>query len=288
MVLVNYPEIKEEGKLPVFVRGIGMRYAQEAVARPFTAYPQILYTVRGTGIVVVDGQTYEVPAKTGFFLNKNVEYHYCPKDEKWTVNWVTFDFGMEDMGNRLFLGERFILTTYRSPERMDGIFKEMYNALTMDSVYGGVRAAAEMFRFLVEYNRQLEEIPEVTEKSNRTIHRVVDFINEHYAEDITLELLCESAGGLSEQYLCRLFKQNVGMRPIEYLLKKRIAIARSYLEKTDMPINDIAQLVGFNNASYFYRNFKRFTGTSPLTYRQTALGVKPGGRGMGSETEKLW
>ena len=106
------------------------------------------------------------------------------------------------------------------------------------------------------------------------INRIIDFINEHYSEEISLDMLCEAAGGLSEQYLCRLFKHNIGMRPVEYILKKRIGIARSYLEKTDLPINDIAQLTGFNNTSYFYRNFKKFTGTSPLSYRQTALGLK--------------
>lgn len=274
MFLLSYPEIKAESDLPVFVRGIGIGGAQEAVARPSLICPQILYSVKGTGLITVDGKTYEVPAKSGFFLNKGVEYHYRPKGDSWIVNWVSFDYGFEEMENCLFLKERFILTAHRHTEKMDIIFKEIYNSLTRDPAYGGVKASAVLYGFLVEYNRQVAEIPEVTEKSNRVINRIVDYINEHYSEEITLEKLCEAAGGLSEQYLCRLFKQNIGMRPIEYILKKRIGIARSYLEKTDLPINDIAQLTGFNNTSYFYRNFKKFTGTSPLNYRQTALGIK--------------
>lgn len=275
MFLVNYPEIKEENKLPVFVRGIGMGYTQESVARPSLVYPQILYSVKGTGLITVDGKTYEIPEKTGFYLNKGVEYHYRPKADSWIVNWVAIDFGMQESKDMLFLGSRFILTSYKSLDKLDVIFKEIYNTLTVDPAYGNIKASAELYRFIVEYNRQIAEIPEVTEKSNRVINRIIDYINEHYSEDISLEMLCDAAGGLSEQYLCRLFKQNVGMRPIEYILKKRIGIARSYLEKTDLPINDIAQLTGFNNTSYFYRNFKKFTGTSPLSYRQTALGIKP-------------
>lgn len=274
MFLVNYPEVKEESKMPVFVRGIGMSYTQDSVARPSLVYPQILYSVRGTGLITIDGKTWEVPERTGFYLNKGVEYHYRPKADTWTVNWVAIDFGMEAARNMLFCGARFIMTSYRYPERLDSIFKEIYNSLTVDPAYGNMKASGELYRFLIEYNRQISEIPEVTEKSNRIINRIIDYINEHYNEDISLEMLCEAAGGLSEQYLCRLFKQNIGMRPIEYILKKRIGIARSYLEKTDLPINDIAQLTGFNNTSYFYRNFKKFTGTSPLSYRQTALGIR--------------
>ena len=79
MFLVNYPEVKEEGALPVFVRGIGIGYTQDSVARPSLVYPQILYSVKGTGVITVDGNTVEIPEKTGFFLNKGVEYHYAPK-----------------------------------------------------------------------------------------------------------------------------------------------------------------------------------------------------------------
>jgi len=283
MFLVNYPEIKEESKLPVFVRGIGMGYTQDSVARPSLVYPQILYSVKGTGLITIDGKTYEVPEKTGFYLNKGVEYHYRPKGDTWTVNWVAVDFGMQEAKEMLFFGSRFILTSYKYPDKLDVIFKDIYNALAVDPAYGNMKASAELYRFAIEYNRQIAEIPEVTEKSNRVINRIIDYINEHYSEDISLDMLCEAAGGLSEQYLCRLFKQNIGMRPIEYILKKRIGIARSYLEKTDLPINDIAQLTGFNNTSYFYRNFKKFTGTSPLSYRQTALGIRTEAAEMAEE-----
>jgi len=102
---------------------------------------------------------------------------------------------------------------------------------------------------------------------------VLSYIDENYSNEITLEHLCTAAGGLSEQYLCRLFKSTVGQRPIEYILRKRIDIARAYLDKTDLAISDIAEKCGFHNTSYFYRNFKKFTGTSPLTYRQNSLRV---------------
>ena len=74
MLLVNYPEIKDESVMPVFVRGIGLGYSQESVARPSLVYPQILYSVKGTGLITVDGKTYEIPEKTGFYQPIVVAY----------------------------------------------------------------------------------------------------------------------------------------------------------------------------------------------------------------------
>ncbi|MBR3997347.1 MAG: helix-turn-helix transcriptional regulator, partial [Clostridia bacterium] len=137
---------------------------------------------------------------------------------------------------------------------------------------GGFTASALLYQLLIRLNRDEANIAGGREKVNHTISDVLSYISENYTATITLENLCEAAGGLSEQYLCRLFKQSTGMRPMEYILKKRISAARSYLENTDMPISEIAVLTGFHNTSYFYRNFKKFTGMSPLVCRQNAYG----------------
>ena len=138
-------------------------------------------------------------------------------------------------------------------------------------MYGGYTASALFYQLLIRLNRDADNIIGM-ENMNPAVSEMLLYINENYTEKITLEQLCSISGGLSEQYICRLFKENTGMRPMEYVLKKRISAARSYLENTDMPITDIALLTGFHNTSYFYRNFKKFTGMSPLLCRQNAYG----------------
>ena len=74
---------------------------------------------------------------------------------------------------------------------------------------------------------------------------------------------------ISQSYLSQNFKQLTGYSPKKYIMLCRIAAARSLLYKTDMPINDIAMYVGFNDTSNFIRYFKKETGETPFQFRKS-------------------
>jgi len=272
MPLVFYPEISRESALPVFVTGIGTDYLQQTVSRPTLTDPQLLISVSGTGVVTIGEKTFELPAGTGFYLSCGVDYHYRPVGhEDWRVDWITFGMTSEGMKNALFTGQEFARLDIPRLDLLHNTFRQIFDSLSLDREYGGFTASSLLYSMLLDLNRSVSEIPASPICRNPAIQMVLEYIEMHYAEEISLETLCEAAGGLSEQYLCRLFKSTVGQRPIEYILRKRIDTARAYLDKTDLPIADIAVKCGFHNTSYFYRNFKKFTGTSPLTYRQNSL-----------------
>ncbi|MBE0655889.1 MAG: helix-turn-helix transcriptional regulator, partial [Bacteroidales bacterium] len=77
-----------------------------------------------------------------------------------------------------------------------------------------------------------------------------------------------TAIGISEDYLTRLFKQELGMTPWDYLNRYRILEARRLLHETHHSIGRIGKMVGFSDASYFNRVFRRVTGLPPGTYRE--------------------
>jgi len=273
MPLVYYPEIGRESALPVYLTGIGTDYLQQSVSRPTLTDPQLLISVSGTGVVTVGEKTFDLPAGTGFYLGCGVDYHYRPAGSgEWRVDWVTFRVSSAELSGILFGGQSCARLNVSRPELMHNTFRQLFDTMSLDREYGGFTASALLYSVLIEMNRSISEIP-VPEYRNPAIQSVLSYIDENYSNEITLEHLCTAAGGLSEQYLCRLFKSTVGQRPIEYILRKRIDIARAYLDKTDLAISDIAEKCGFHNTSYFYRNFKKFTGTSPLTYRQNSLRV---------------
>lgn len=274
MPLVYYPDVTRESALPVFVTGIGTDYLQQSVSRPTLTDPQLLISVSGTGVVTVGEKTFDLPAGTGFYLGCGVDYHYRPAGhEQWLVDWVTFGITADGLRGSLFTGQEYARLEVSRPDLLHNTFRQMFDALSLDRDYGGFTASSMLYTMLIDLNRNVSEIPSAAVCRNPAIQSVLEYIEKHYAEEITLENLCEAAGGLSEQYLCRLFKSTVGQRPIEFILRKRIDTARAYLDKTDLPISDIAVKCGFHNTSYFYRNFKKFTGTSPLTYRQNSLGM---------------
>ena len=101
---------------------------------------------------------------------------------------------------------------------------------------------------------------------NSALLKAVDYINDRYAEHITMEELC-TVSGVSKQYLCLLFRQNLSTPPMEYIAKRRIQAAKELLTGSDKTIEEIAEDTGFCGSSYFCKLFKRYEGITPSQFR---------------------
>lgn len=106
-----------------------------------------------------------------------------------------------------------------------------------------------------------------TGKSSDFAQEVLSYIHEHYKEDMSLTELAENLH-VNKFYLCRIFKQVTGMSPFTYLNRYRIMKSCEYLIHTDKKISEISGLCGFNNVSYFNREFLFYTKTTPSAYRK--------------------
>ncbi|HHV97637.1 MAG TPA: helix-turn-helix transcriptional regulator, partial [Clostridiaceae bacterium] len=98
------------------------------------------------------------------------------------------------------------------------------------------------------------------------IDYILKYIREKYYEDICLDLFAEKLN-LSKVYICKHFKDKVGINLIDYLNKYRMEIACEKLKNTDLKIKDIANEVGIENVNSFIRIFKKYYGISPGEYR---------------------
>jgi AraC-like DNA-binding protein len=97
---------------------------------------------------------------------------------------------------------------------------------------------------------------------------VLDYIELHLHEPLTLELL-ENRFFINKYYLLRLFKQYTGSTVHEYIVTKRIAMAKKYLSE-GMSVLDACMRCGFNDYTSFLRMFKKKIGVLPKEYRQGA------------------
>ena len=95
---------------------------------------------------------------------------------------------------------------------------------------------------------------------------MVEYVNQHYAEDISRNDLTDIFY-LDPDYASKLFKKETGMSFKNYIIQKRIEIAKDLLRNTNLPINTIADNVGYGNYSYFTRIFKKTTNMTPIEYR---------------------
>jgi AraC family transcriptional regulator len=100
------------------------------------------------------------------------------------------------------------------------------------------------------------------------LKRVVDCIESRLDETITLADLA-AAAGLTRMHFAAQFRVATGLRPHEYLLRRRIERAQEMLLGSAMSVVEIALSVGFQTQSHFTTVFKRFTGQPPLAWRQS-------------------
>ena len=107
----------------------------------------------------------------------------------------------------------------------------------------------------------------IADQSKYRIDKALDYINEHYCEELNLKKLAKLAA-LSESQLIRTFRQNYNTTPIGYQLELRLSEAQRLLSDTAMPIFEIAYRLGFCDSNYFSHFFRRKIGITPTQYRK--------------------
>ncbi|WP_138496555.1 response regulator transcription factor [Paenibacillus pinistramenti] len=103
--------------------------------------------------------------------------------------------------------------------------------------------------------------------SPNVIDNIKSFIHQNYSSSITLERMSELFF-LNPSYLSYLFKEKTGVNLIDYVNQVRIDYAKSWLKDSNEKIYKIAKKLGYGNAKYFFRIFKKTTGYTPEEYRQ--------------------
>ena len=105
------------------------------------------------------------------------------------------------------------------------------------------------------------------DKRVESIKTVLTYIKDNYQEKIYIADLARQVN-LNEQYFCRLFKKAIGRSPMEYINEYRIKQTKRLLEETDLPVTEICLECGYSNLGNFLREFRKYTGTTPLQYRK--------------------
>lgn len=104
---------------------------------------------------------------------------------------------------------------------------------------------------------------------NKIVENAVRFIHEHLSDPLSLEMIAENLH-VSSSHLSRTFKKSCRESLIEYVNHARVEKAKEYLLKPDILAYEVADLVGYRDATYFSSIFKKYTGLSPTEYRQKA------------------
>ena len=128
--------------------------------------------------------------------------------------------------------------------------------------------AREMRDLVTSYYLKIAESlqQKLGESGDNVIGRIKTYIQENYGQPITIGEIASHVY-LTENYICVLFKNKVGVTINNYLTKVRMERAKELLRHNEYKLYDICFMVGYSDASYFSKQFKKYTGVSPKEYR---------------------
>ncbi|MBE6610856.1 MAG: helix-turn-helix domain-containing protein [Ruminococcaceae bacterium] len=122
---------------------------------------------------------------------------------------------------------------------------------------------------LVSYVFELGDV-----KHQDTLHKIIHYIKENYANKITLDDIAEQVF-ISKYHISRIFNEKMGMSVSAFINKVRVERSRQLLRETDLPIVTIAGMTGFEDQSYFTKQFKLLYGVSPGKFREAQNPSEP-------------
>lgn len=142
-------------------------------------------------------------------------------------------------------------------------FLERLSVLSGDQPF---TSFSEMQHFVAQALEIYQDTVSPSSNHAEVVAAVKKYIREHLYEDMTRDTLA-AVVYLNTDYLSHIFKKETGNSLTNYIIDERIRRAKQLLAQRDMSIRDIAIACGFQNISYFSRQFKKSTGMTPREFR---------------------
>ncbi|HPN83858.1 MAG TPA: helix-turn-helix domain-containing protein [Victivallales bacterium] len=190
------------------------------------------------------------------------------------------DAGMSyDYFNLMFSG-KLPADIFKKPMKAGQRALYLIGQLRQESIapqaYGNQAVAGLLMMLIVELLRQatnsvskhLPESPNVWKYPSEYVNRAMKIIEQDYSKQLTLNQVSRSSG-IGYSRLCKLLKEQTGENFCSILHRKRVSSAKYLLREKGLSIEEIAEKVGYKDASFFFKVFKRISGMTPLEYARS-------------------
>lgn len=158
-----------------------------------------------------------------------------------------------------------IVFPVKNTDKIFRMFKELERKRMLNNPTAELESIRDVYSILLLLIQSSRESYVPPEKQ-RKISLIVDYMSEHYSENLTNDALAQLVG-ISTTYFRRLFTAYMGDSPISYLHRLRIEKAKEMLKSDYGTISYIAQSLGYASIYDFSRDFKRHAGVSPSKYQ---------------------
>ncbi len=264
-----YPYIEQVKHLPIYLTGIGGTEYQNAFERTNGyLWHQIFYCASGSGVIWYDDVKVTISAGCFVFVPAYYPHGYAPCGEKWDMRWVVFDGHACNSMLKDFGMHKPLVVRSLENSSMLKLYDKMFVALKTDKICGNYTCAGLVYQYLLGFRSIMisGQLQNGTEKSG-ILMPALNYIDENYKNDLPVSTLADISG-VSQQYLCRIFKQTMNLRPSEYIVYRRLMEAKRLLTETELAVSDIAGQSGFSDTGYFCTVFRKYESITPTEYRR--------------------
>ncbi|MDO5716461.1 MAG: AraC family transcriptional regulator [Tissierellia bacterium] len=188
-------------------------------------------------------------------------YKFCQQDLKKLMESI----GTADELRRTLIElNTFLYANYllRYQKDFEDTFKDVGNRIQSTKNYNSLLKEGHIMlqKYLACFVDELEN------NDDKIIRKALSYINNHYYERVTLKTLSEILF-ISENYLCRLFREKTGYRFCEYVNLLRVERAKALIKEGNKTLDYISYLCGFSSQSHFSVTFKKYVNMPPGKYK---------------------
>jgi len=235
-------------------------------------YYELLCISEGSTHVVIQDKTYVASAGDLLIYYPFVDHEETVQPGRFAYTWLRFGMGQDEVRDffpSLEVTEPLIHLPW--PERFQSLFSQMIIEQQMCDRWSHMMASGYLAQFigLLQRSLHLLKVSAMSsgEDSSTRITKAVQIMHNSLESDISLKDLASECC-MSESHFSHRFKEILGCSPKQYLIHAKVMKARELLETTDLPIGEIAAQVGYDNARYFRKVFRKVTSLSPTSYRK--------------------
>lgn len=150
---------------------------------------------------------------------------------------------------------------------------ECLNLAKEDTAEAEVLLSCKTIELLAIISGVVEKVEDINEQpvsSHKTVNKIIDYINRHYAEELTMDTIADRFH-FSKYYISHLFKDFVGISPYDYLIARRLYVCNNLI-RMGQTVKEACFTVGFSNYSNFYRLYKKHFKITPQQFKEQLKG----------------
>lgn len=225
-----------------------------------------LYVIEGELSILCDKANPVLRSGDYIIIPPNTPYTYARAGNS-TMRYFWVHFTGSEVSNIIKRYELRLYPEFNSISDGSEIISSMRrftDACTSEELYKDSELSILFERILLRLARKSAA------KYTLPLKKSISYINAFYNTELKIPLLAKMEG-LSISRYSAVFKGTMGMTPCDYIIKTRLAFAFELLSNTDLSIKEISVLVGYEDAHFFSRIFRKKVGISPREYRVMGL-----------------